>query len=102
MELYAFQLGATVALEAPIVALLCGREQPLRALAAAASINLLSHPLATLCIGSGIIDWLGAELLVLGFETLALKSALELRPSHAFAIATLANAITAGLALSIR
>ena len=93
---YLTALGATLAIEAPVVVLFAPARRA-EALAAAIAINLVSHPCATL-LASGTLPWSSVECLVALSEALALRWALGLSPTRAVLASFTANALSALLA----
>lgn len=99
--LYSGTLLATLAVEGTIAAASAARGSRTHAALALVFLNLVSHPIATLLVGDGILGWPAAELSVLLFETLALRSLLEVPLRRTFVVVFLANAASAALALAL-
>lgn len=91
----------TCAVEVPIVVAMAGRGRRRRTVADAFAANLLTHPLAWLLVGHGILPWLVVEVLVLLVEALVYRGVTRLPPARAFAAAGLANLITASLSFVV-
>lgn len=91
----------TIAIELPVVAWLAGAAKRRRALLDGFAANLLTHPTAWLMVRSLDCPWLAIELGVLAVESLVYWRVTRLPPPRAFAIALLANGITAALSFVV-
>jgi hypothetical protein len=99
---YLAWLGATLALEVPLAALLAGRGRRADTWRAALALNLLTHPAATAAIWLAGAPWLPTELAVAAVEAAGLRGLTSLGRARALGIALAANAVSAlaGLALA--
>ena len=91
----------TCAVEVPIVVAMARRGRRRRAVADAFAANLLTHPLAWLLVGHGILPWLVVEVLVLLVEAIVYRTVTRFPPARAFAAAGRANLITASLSFVV-
>ena len=91
----------TCAVEVPIVVAMAGRGRRRRTIADAFAANLLTHPLAWLLVGHGILPWLVVEVLVFLVEGVLYRGVTRLPTARAVPAAVLANGITASLSFVV-
>lgn len=91
----------TCAVEVPIVVAIAPRGRRARTAADAFAANLLTHPLAWLLVGNGILPWLVVEVLVLLVEAAVYRGVTRLAPARAFTAAGVANLVTASLSFVV-
>lgn len=98
---YLALLAATLAIEAPLAALLAGRARRREALLAALALNLLSHPLAFAARWLAGARWLPVELSVALTEALGYRLLAGLSWRRAGALSLRANLLSALAAVAL-
>jgi hypothetical protein len=97
---YALALAATLAVELALVAALGGRDRRGAAVEAAAWLNLVTHPLATLAVHLTAVGVWPLELAVTALELCGYRLALRAAWARAALLAIAANAASFALGLA--
>jgi hypothetical protein len=96
---WALAFALTVAIELPLVAALVPRGARRRAPFDAFAINLCTHPLAWLAVAHYGANWWLVESAVLSAELALYRALTGLTWPRAALVSSVANGVTAGLAL---
>lgn len=101
MILYLSTLIATIVIES-YIAIAMNRRERGRLQLDAPLINLLTHPLARMLIGAGVLSWAVAELLIVILEAFLYATVTRLPARRAILTSVVANGVTIILALILR
>lgn len=91
----------TVAVELPCVALTAGRAKRRRAAGDSVLVNLLTHPLAWLAVGTGTLSFVVTEVLVTAAEAALYRGVTGLSTWRAIVTSCVANGATIALSFLV-